>query len=357
MAGRRRPTDGASPARLCPLSLWLSCCALLLLLHPPPVLSKKPVPRSEDVPLIKCQVCQHIAANALRQTQDLRKRTAPKKVSELKVLEITEKICNPKKDQGDWIQWIDIVEAGDVLELKRQRFKGECGEECKTIEKACNEVIGFVDTDVAELLHTRPDITPEEAVDELCRGITDACKKGIPKVPKGRKPGPAFVQKSEHELERERMERNIEGKQDLFAEEHPDAPRMPKMKLYSRDDLMKKNMVTGKEGEDDEDDDDEDEEETGSGAKGEGSAPQDEQLRAIREAMRKAEERSREASREPKPKTPLSKLGAWLDGAKAKLTTMVEEAVRAAKKAYQQVQAVAKGPAPGKKKTEKKTEL
>lgn len=39
-------------------------------------------------------------------------------VSELKVLAVVEKVCDVKKAEGDWIQWIDLVEEGPFLEVR-----------------------------------------------------------------------------------------------------------------------------------------------------------------------------------------------------------------------------------------------
>lgn len=36
-------------------------------------------------------------------------------ISEYEVIELTENLCNLKKEEGDWIFRIDIVEKGDVL--------------------------------------------------------------------------------------------------------------------------------------------------------------------------------------------------------------------------------------------------
>ncbi|KAI3775572.1 hypothetical protein L1987_50151 [Smallanthus sonchifolius] len=48
--------------------------------------------------------------------------------------------------EADWILKVDIVEEGDRLELVEQDSEGQCGSECKTIERACQEVIGYLNT-------------------------------------------------------------------------------------------------------------------------------------------------------------------------------------------------------------------
>jgi hypothetical protein len=61
-------------------------------------------------------------------------------VPEIEIIEIAENVCNLKKQEADWMLKIDIVEKGDKLELVEQDEEGHCNAECKTIERACQEV-------------------------------------------------------------------------------------------------------------------------------------------------------------------------------------------------------------------------
>ncbi|KAM1072742.1 hypothetical protein FF1_017967 [Malus domestica] len=209
---------------------------------------KKPAAgaRKEDIPFIKCQVCEKLASQLHQQVEKKRAEIAPKKISEYQIIEISENVCNLKKQEADWILQIDIVEKGDKLELVDQGSEGQCNSECKTIERACQEVLGYSDTDVAEYLYTsKPDLG--SLVNYLCKDLTKACSTKPPPVPKNRIPGEAFVAKSEKEAEMERIMKSMEG-----------MPGAPGMKMYSKDDLMNMNNFGGKDA-DDEDDDDDDE--------------------------------------------------------------------------------------------------
>ncbi|KAL8037736.1 hypothetical protein ABFX02_11G057800 [Erythranthe guttata] len=207
--------------------------------------AKKPagVARKEDIPYIKCQVCQKLASQLYHQVQSKRDEISPKKVSEYHIIEITENVCNLKKQEADWILKIDIVEKGDKLELVEQDSEGQCGSECKTIERACQEVLGYYDTDVAEYLYTnKPQL--DSLVNFICKDLTKACSSKPPPVPKDRIPGEPFVVKSAKEAEMEKLMKSMEG-----------MPGAPGMKMYSREELM--NQKFGSEdAEDDEDDDD-----------------------------------------------------------------------------------------------------
>ncbi|XP_031093962.1 uncharacterized protein LOC115998519 [Ipomoea triloba] len=207
--------------------------------------AKKPVgvARKEDIPYIKCQVCEKLAYQLYHQVQSKQAEISPKKISEYQIIEISENLCNLKKQEADWILKIDIVEQGDKLELVDQDAEGQCNSECKTIEKACQEVMGFSDTDVAEYLYThKPKL--DSLANFLCKDITNVCSRKPPPVPKDRTPGEPFVPKSSKEAEMEKLLRSMEG-----------MPGAPGMKMYSREDLMNQNFG----GDEDADEDDEDE--------------------------------------------------------------------------------------------------
>ncbi|XP_061352655.1 uncharacterized protein LOC133297505 [Gastrolobium bilobum] len=210
--------------------------------------SKKPVgiARKEDVPYIKCQVCEKLAKQLYQQVQNKQAEIAPKKISEYQIIEIAENVCNLKKVEADWILRIDIVEKKDKLELVEQDSEGQCNSECKTIERACQEVIGYSDTDVAEYIYkSKPDV--DSLLNYLCKDLTKACSTKPPPVPKDRTPGEPFAAKSSKEAEMEKLLKSMEG-----------MPGAPGMKMYSRDDLM--NMKNfGDEDAEDEDEDEDDE--------------------------------------------------------------------------------------------------
>ncbi|KAL6984689.1 hypothetical protein U1Q18_018070 [Sarracenia purpurea var. burkii] len=208
--------------------------------------SKKPVgvARKEDIPYIKCQVCENLARQLYQQVQAKKNQISPKKISEYQIIEIAENVCNLKKQEADWILKIDIVEQGDELVLVEQDSEGQCNSECKTIERACQEVMGYSDTDVAEYLYkNNPQI--DSLIHFLCNKLSKACTTKPPPVPKDRTPGEPFVPKSSKDAEMEKILKSMEG-----------MPGAPSMKMYSRDDLM--NMKNfGDEDADEEEDDDE----------------------------------------------------------------------------------------------------
>ncbi|KAJ9141382.1 hypothetical protein P3X46_031924 [Hevea brasiliensis] len=208
--------------------------------------AKKPVfgARKEDIPYIKCQVCEKVAKELYQLVEKKKAEILPKKISEYQIIEMAENICNLKKEEADWIMKIDIVEQGDKLELVEQEAEGQCNSECKTIERSCQEVMGNSDTDIAEYIFSlKPSI--DLLVNYLCKDLTDACRKKPPPVPKGRIPGEPFVPKPSKEAEMEKILRSMEG-----------MPGAPNMQMYSREDLMNMKNFGNEEADDDEDEDD-----------------------------------------------------------------------------------------------------
>ncbi|CAN4092562.1 unnamed protein product [Withania somnifera] len=230
------------------LLLLLSLIVMTLTIWSPIVECSKRavgVARKEDIPYIKCQVCEKLAYQLYHQVQKKQADISPKKISEYQIIEISENLCNLKKQEADWILKIDIVEQGDRLELVEQDDEGQCNSECKTIERACQDVMGYSDTDVAEYLYkTKPDLDSLKSF--LCKDLTKACSKASPPVPKNRAPGEPFVAKSSKEAEMEKLMRSMQ-----------DMPGAPGMQMYSREDLM--NQKFGDEDADDDDDDDDEE--------------------------------------------------------------------------------------------------
>ncbi|XP_057968573.1 uncharacterized protein LOC131158037 [Malania oleifera] len=207
--------------------------------------SKKPVgvARKEDVPFIKCQVCEKVATQLHNQVQKKQAQISPKKISEYEVIEISENMCNLKKEEADWILKIDIVEKGDKLELVEQDSEGQCNSKCKTIERACQEIMGYSDTDVAEYIFTtKPQV--DSLINFLCKDLTKSCSTKPPPVPKDRTPGEPFVPKSSKEAEMEKLLKSMEG-----------MPGAPGMKMYSREDLMNMKNFGGEDADEDDDDD------------------------------------------------------------------------------------------------------
>lgn len=137
-----------------------------------------------------------------------------------------ENICDPEKEQGEWITMIDLVESGDKLKLERQDWPGKCGTECRTIARACDEIMGDHDTDLAEMLYDEK-YQRAQLNNFLCYEESNACVVKAPPLPKDREPGPKFEEMTEQDLKMQKMMREMGN-----------IPGMPGMQMFSRDQLQ-----------------------------------------------------------------------------------------------------------------------
>ena len=78
----------------------------------------KASPRRADIPLIKCALCERLATKAWRSGRALLKTSTPaKRVDELAVVELIEKLGTPWRPEGEWLTQLDIVREGKALAL------------------------------------------------------------------------------------------------------------------------------------------------------------------------------------------------------------------------------------------------
>ena len=114
-------------------------------------------PRHEEGPQTEQKGSSIILQTSGRITQQAGRPTMSKlrlsvQLEEMAVIELMEHITNPTKDQGEWIAKIDLVESGDKLLVEEKAELGDCGVECKTVQRAAEEIVGDNDTDLAEEL-------------------------------------------------------------------------------------------------------------------------------------------------------------------------------------------------------------
>jgi NMD protein affecting ribosome stability and mRNA decay len=71
-----------------------------------------------DIKHIRCEVCQHVAANAYRNIAQLRALQPKWKVlSEEEILAKLEHVCNSQKEEGEWITHLDVQQEGSKLRV------------------------------------------------------------------------------------------------------------------------------------------------------------------------------------------------------------------------------------------------
>jgi hypothetical protein len=154
-------------------------------------------------------------------------------------------MCDPSAKEGDWIITKDLQEKGSrlrVVDMGKENY-GECGTECKTIVKACEDILGPRDTDVGEFLYTTRAKDAKAALREwLCETETKSCGGKIPPLPSDRPKGEKFKKRDKKDVDMERLMAGMKG-----------MPGMGGAQMFSRDQMM------GGMGMGDDDDDDDDE--------------------------------------------------------------------------------------------------
>jgi len=202
-----------------------------------------PAPMNEDVPYLKCPVCQKLAVEAYEQISALvaaqpKARPAKRRFESSSSLgsieegseEVLSKLCDPDNDghkeynqeaksaAGKWIHYLDVQKADRALKLVKQPV-GYCRRECRTIEKVCDEVVATLteDEDVdlaAYLVKAAKEGTSVGMVQQkLCTQMSGVCKKKkVPLWPEGKpRMNEEFKPKTAEDLRQEEMVATMPG--------------------------------------------------------------------------------------------------------------------------------------------------
>lgn len=163
-----------------------------------------------DIKYIKCQVCETYVKHAVRSVKKMRDEATPShKVREVDILESLEHMCDPDVDDGDWISTYDIVEEGTQLKLVETGAPSSCNSECRTIARACENLIEEVDlTELSGKLYSGT-LQRAALTNWMCREESDYCSSKVPPVPKDRARGPKHVPLTSDEIERRDMMRKM----------------------------------------------------------------------------------------------------------------------------------------------------
>ena len=191
----------------------------------------KPAPQNKDIPYIKCQTCELMAARALDQVKQLVAGTAPKTEKkrrfdhssdlggiEASVEDLVGSVCDSESKEGAWMAEYDIVKRGAALKLENQvsgeTAGGHCRRECRTIEKACAGVVDSID-ELAEYLLSaaREGKSAGTVAQRVCTKMAGVCKKGkTPAWPEGKvRKNEQFKPKTTKDKETEDLMASLQG--------------------------------------------------------------------------------------------------------------------------------------------------
>ena len=104
-----------------------------------------------------CTVCKLAVEEIWKEALRLREEAPYKKPSEDMYQDSIQQICDPIKDLGEWVAMYDITqsERGAPLKMEKQEYMCECRRECRTIQKACENIVNEHMEDMAESLYKR----------------------------------------------------------------------------------------------------------------------------------------------------------------------------------------------------------
>lgn len=202
----------------------------------------KPAPLNEDLPYLKCPVCQAVAAESLRQVQALASQEKPARPTKRRfetsssagsleeaTEDLLQSMCDPendgsksfgqpaKSDAGKWISEFDVAKSGAALVLQRQSA-GHCRRECRTIAKACESVLMALtegDEDLAAYLvkAAKEKLSAGTVSQRMCTKMAGVCKKKrVPLWPEGKpRMNEEFKPKDAEDLKLEQMVATMPG--------------------------------------------------------------------------------------------------------------------------------------------------
>ncbi len=117
-----------------------------------------------------CTVCKLAVEEIWKEALRLREEAPYKKPSEDMYQDSIQQICDPIKDLGEWVAMYDITqsERGAPLKMEKQEYMCECRRECRTIQKACENIVNEHMEDMAESLYKRDASTLEKFSNRVC---------------------------------------------------------------------------------------------------------------------------------------------------------------------------------------------
>lgn len=104
---------------------------------------------------LNCPMCEELSKELLRRTKVLREQPEHKGFdwSEEAVVNLTEAICDPMEDEGEWLTFLDITSQKKKAKLVNKKELGECNRECMTLATVCEDVMDVVQYEFSSLLY------------------------------------------------------------------------------------------------------------------------------------------------------------------------------------------------------------
>lgn len=149
----------------------------------------KPFPPNKKwIKYIQCEVCIETTKQMWRQS-NAKKKSQNGKIGEEELLDLTESICDPFSEEGEWISYFDLVRKGDSLKMVDKKEPGRCRRECETISKTCSMIMQENDITFSEQIYMGKAKRASLQKKVCYQGSKKFCGKKTPKVPEKSKAG------------------------------------------------------------------------------------------------------------------------------------------------------------------------
>jgi len=151
-------------------------------------------PNKKWIKYIQCEVCKETTKQMWRQSQ-AKKKSLNGKMGEEELLDLTESICDPYSEEGEWISHFDLVRKGKYLKMVDKKETGRCRRECETISKTCSLIMRENDITFSEQIYMGKAKRAALQKKVCYQGVKKFCGKKTPKVPEKSKAGKEKWQK------------------------------------------------------------------------------------------------------------------------------------------------------------------
>jgi len=150
-----------------------------------------------DIKYITCPTCKALVRRSESLVEELRKSLPNTKISEDRIDDLLEDICNHDSVAGRWLSEYEIVEETPeetapktFLNLKRMPKPAPCLEDCMTVAAACERIFSEAGPDLVEKLWANK-MDKNALTSYICEDVTKrmkgSCARKRLKIPKSRK--------------------------------------------------------------------------------------------------------------------------------------------------------------------------
>lgn len=173
-----------------------------------------------DVPYVQCQACHELVLEVNTRVQNRRRKYPNTKLTEMQILDMLSEdggVCDPVQGTGQFWSEYDVKpgQTRNLLVVERQVGQvGHCEEECKTLARACENVLNAKDSELAELAYLKT-LTPDKVCFDDTIGDGRCGGPVLPDILDGEREDFEFHPKSEMDIALAEASKELRHQQQL----------------------------------------------------------------------------------------------------------------------------------------------